>query len=139
MWMKTAIKRLCSFLPRTEQLSLAVELDDKAERGETQWLNDDDAGLDLSAPDDLNTILAGDDNIIDAEAEATSGSPAAPPVDEAKPQSKPKNIDAVSEECWEICNKKGLILDDVLSMHLPNVKKGDMTLAQWNDFLISLK
>lgn len=36
MWMKTAIKRLCSFLPRTEQLSLAIDLDDKAERGESQ-------------------------------------------------------------------------------------------------------
>ncbi len=36
MWIKTAIKRLCKFLPRTEQLSLAVELDEKAERGESQ-------------------------------------------------------------------------------------------------------
>jgi len=36
MWMKTAIKRLCTFLPRTEQLSLAIDLDDKAERGESQ-------------------------------------------------------------------------------------------------------
>ena len=37
MWMKTAIKRLCSFLPRTEQLSLAIDMDDKAERGEVQF------------------------------------------------------------------------------------------------------
>ena len=36
MWIKTAIKRLCKLLPRTEQLSLAIDLDDKAERGESQ-------------------------------------------------------------------------------------------------------
>lgn len=36
MWMKTAIKRLVSWLPQTEMLAMAVDLDDKAERGETQ-------------------------------------------------------------------------------------------------------
>ena len=68
MWMKTAIKRLCSFLPRTEQLSTAIELDDKSERGESQLpeipistaLNDALAqNKDKSAPSDAepkNTI-----------------------------------------------------------------------------------
>jgi hypothetical protein len=54
-------------------------------------------------------------------------------------QAKPKTIDSVSEECWEICNKKNLKLDNVLSMSYPDIKKSDLTLAQWNDFLISLK
>ena len=36
MWMKTAIKRLVSWLPQTEMLAMAVDLDDKAERGEPQ-------------------------------------------------------------------------------------------------------
>ena len=140
MWMKTAIKRLCSFLPRTEQLSLAVELDDKAERGETQWLNVDDDSLNLSASDDLNTILASDDGVIEAEADAAPEPPATPPASETKPtQPKPKSIESISGECWEICNKRGLNLDSVLSMHLPDVNKSDMTLTQWNDFLISLK
>lgn len=44
MWMKTAIKRLCMFLPRTEQLSIAVDLDDKADRGESQVAQIDIAG-----------------------------------------------------------------------------------------------
>ena len=57
MWMKTAIKRLCSFLPRTEQLSLAIELDDKAERGESQ-LPEIPA---LTGAEGLNAALAGVD------------------------------------------------------------------------------
>lgn len=35
MCMKTAIKRLASWLPQTEQIALAVDADDKAERGES--------------------------------------------------------------------------------------------------------
>ena len=63
MWIKTAIKRLCSFLPRTEQLSTAVELDDRAERGEAQWLTiDDDAPTDPTT-EDLNAALSSGDAI----------------------------------------------------------------------------
>lgn len=35
MAMKTAIKRLAAWLPQTEQIALAVEMDDRAERGES--------------------------------------------------------------------------------------------------------
>lgn len=34
MWMKTAIKRLASWMPQTEMLALAVDSDDRTERGE---------------------------------------------------------------------------------------------------------
>ena len=35
MWMKTAIKRLAAWMPQTEMLALAVDTDDKSERGES--------------------------------------------------------------------------------------------------------
>ncbi len=47
MWMKTAIKRLCSFLPKTEHLSMALELDDKAERGESQLVAEVSKNIEL--------------------------------------------------------------------------------------------
>lgn len=50
MWIKTAIKRLCKFLPRTEQLSAAIDLDEKAERGESQL-------PEVSATISLNEVL----------------------------------------------------------------------------------
>ena len=34
MWMKTAIKRLAAWMPQTEMLALAVDSDDRSERGE---------------------------------------------------------------------------------------------------------
>jgi recombination protein RecT len=36
MWRKTAIKRLCNYIPRSTELARAIELDDQAERGERQ-------------------------------------------------------------------------------------------------------
>lgn len=74
MWMKTAIKRLCAFLPRTEQLSLAVELDDKAERGEQQWINptEESEGA-VSLPRDLDSALANPTaDIVEGEFETDS-------------------------------------------------------------------
>ncbi len=53
MWIKTAIKRLCKFLPRTEQLSLAVDLEEKADRGESQLPQ-------ITASVSLNESLSGD-------------------------------------------------------------------------------
>ena len=77
MWMKTAIKRLCSFLPRTEQLSLAVEMDDKAERGEQQW---EISGMDEPAAPSLNDALAAEADTVDGEIvpDAVPAQPEAP-------------------------------------------------------------
>lgn len=52
MWMKTAIKRLAAWMPQTETLAIAVEADDKAERGES-------LSPEKSATDKLNDVLAG--------------------------------------------------------------------------------
>lgn len=54
MWMKTAIKRLVSWLPQTEMLAKAVDLDDKAERGESQLILPE-----LTPTDGLNAALTG--------------------------------------------------------------------------------
>ncbi len=52
MWMKTAIKRLAAWMPQTEMLALAVENDDKAERGESLVAEKSDT-------EKLNAALAG--------------------------------------------------------------------------------
>ena len=54
MWMKTAIKRLVSWLPQTEMLAKAVDLDDKSERGESQLILPE-----LTPTDGLNAALTG--------------------------------------------------------------------------------
>lgn len=54
MWMKTAIKRLVSWLPQTEMLAMAVDLDDKAERGESQLVLPE-----LTPTEGLNAALTG--------------------------------------------------------------------------------
>lgn len=54
MWMKTAIKRLVSWLPQTEMLAKAVDLDDKSERGESQLVLPE-----LTPTDGLNAALTG--------------------------------------------------------------------------------
>lgn len=74
MWIKTAIKRLCKFLPRTEQLSLAVELDEKAERGESQLPQ-------IPAATALN--------------EALSNNMELPPSEEIIPEAQPKTVDEI--------------------------------------------
>ncbi len=95
MWMKTAIKRLCSFLPRTEQLSLAIELDDKAERGESQ-LPQLPAATNTEA---LNAALA-------APAEST------PPAEDAAPDNTmssvhcPKSEELVAESACDTCQSR---------------------------------
>ena len=52
MWMKTAIKRLAAWMPQTEMLALAVEADDKTERGESLVTEKSDT-------EKLNEALAG--------------------------------------------------------------------------------
>lgn len=54
MWMKTAIKRLAAWLPQTEMLAMAVDLDDKSERGESQLVLPE-----LTPTDGLNAALTG--------------------------------------------------------------------------------
>lgn len=54
MWMKTAIKRLVSWLPQTEMLAKAVDLDDKSERGESQLVLPE-----LTPTEGLNAALTG--------------------------------------------------------------------------------
>ncbi len=52
MWMKTAIKRLAAWMPQTEMLALAVDTDDRAERGESFAIEE------KSGVEQLNTALA---------------------------------------------------------------------------------
>lgn len=52
--MKTAIKRLAAWLPQTEMLAMAVDLDDKSERGESQLVLPE-----LTPTDGLNAALTG--------------------------------------------------------------------------------
>lgn len=73
MWIKTAIKRLASWLPQNSEVALAVEADDKAERGES-------LSPEKSATDKLNDVLAGAAmNHLDAPAQET------PALEESKP------------------------------------------------------
>ena len=82
MCMKTAIKRLCMFLPRTEQLLTAIELDDKAERGEPSWLP---PAVDPTPALDLNGALLQEPIDVKPEEEAITPKP-------------PKDLKSVKEE-----------------------------------------
>ena len=57
MWMKTAIKRLAAWMPQTEMLALAVDSDDRSERGETVENPTDENTPKAGALDNLNNAL----------------------------------------------------------------------------------
>ena len=91
MWMKTAIKRLCAFLPRTEQLAQAVELDDQAERGEAQaWFNPDDEQKDLA--EDLNAALSANDEALEGDFEPAAEEGETQPISPATLQAVEKEL-----------------------------------------------
>lgn len=91
--------------------------------------------------DDLNKALE-DDGAIEGEF-TTSDSAAEEPWDgqsaPTMPASKPKaekkpTIDSLSDECFDLCSKKNLNMDNVLEMEYPGTKKDDLTLEQWQSF-----
>ena len=60
MWMKTAIKRLAAWMPQTEMLALAVESDDRSERGESLDVVEDESVAQAAAVSNvsqLNSVL----------------------------------------------------------------------------------
>lgn len=97
MWMKTAIKRLAAWMPQTEMLALAVDSDDRAERGESlPTAIDDVQSVDEVA--NLNNALQSyaQPEAIDAqprEVEAApepAPSPAPAPAPQPEPEPAPK-------------------------------------------------
>lgn len=95
-----------------------------------------------SAPD-LNAALEG--TVEDNPAPKAPEPPKEEPWDGASPPTMPKpkrkpidEIDAISAECWDICNKRSLPLDDMLAEAFPETKKDKLTLEQWQKFRASL-
>lgn len=104
MWIKTALKRLCKLLPRTEQLSLAIELDDKAERGESQ----SPALPTAASTDALNAALyvpAGHED--EGEVESTAQ---AQPTEKTSPKAQSKPTPAPESKEIECAMKPGVIV-----------------------------
>ena len=96
MWMKTAIKRLAAWMPQTEMLALAVDTDDKSERGEslapeksgTEKLNDALANA-VSGADVPQSLESGNDGeVIDM----TTGEVRQPEPVEAQPEGLVQNL-----------------------------------------------
>jgi recombination protein RecT len=100
MWMKTAIKRLCNFLPRTEQLALAIELDDKAERGESQF-------AELSPTTALNDALTNDATDSEGDAETGTSDDSVPIAPETVTCPNSDTQVRVAVECAKCASREG--------------------------------
>lgn len=81
MWMKTAIKRLAAWMPQTEMLALAVDTDDRTERGESFGQEE------KSDIEQLNNALA---NAAVEEPPALEAAPQAEAEPEPAPEPKPE-------------------------------------------------
>lgn len=121
MWMKTAIKRLAAWMPQTEMLALAVDTDDKSERGEslapeksgTEKLNDALANA-VSGADAPQAIESGNDGeVIDM----TTGEVKQPEPVEAPPNGQP--APAAEERTIPCPRKNNALVEDDDCFHCP--------------------
>lgn len=119
MWMKTAIKRLAAWMPQTEMLALAVENDDKAERGESLVAEKSDT-------EKLNAALAGSvahPAALESAQEhgITLDVNATPERESATVENQQKtNITAEAAESQYACPRKdGTLVEDEDCFHCP--------------------
>ncbi len=93
MWMKTAIKRLAAWMPQTEMLALAVDTDDRTERGESFGQEE------KSDIEQLNSALA---NAVVEEPPALEAAPQAGETIDMQPAAEPAPAEVVNPETGEV-------------------------------------